>query len=271
MNPIRFGPTDQQLFGVHHPPTGDPLGSGVLLFNPLGQEAIRCHRLFRVLADQLARAGFDVMRFDYHGTGESAGDDADGDLEYWYRDSLLAHAELLQRSRCLRVSWLGLRLGASIAAVASAACDYPLQHLLLWDPILDGGAYLQQMKDAHINARREGFGARWARNQGLREMTHREAENEVLGFAIPTGLRTQIQQLSVPLVATADARLTSLLATTDYSETRALQESMQMKNKKVQLHRTDTSINWMSNEAMDSSIVPPASMKLVITLLTDNQ
>ena len=63
----------RQLAALYHPPTSADRGRAVLILNPLGQEAVRAHRLLRVLADRLARLGVHVLRFDFHGCGDSAG------------------------------------------------------------------------------------------------------------------------------------------------------------------------------------------------------
>src|ERR1051325_66360 len=69
---------EQPLFAWLHYPA-NPSGHGVVLCAPLGYEQVHAHRSFRVLADQLAAAGVTALRFDYHGTGDSAGRDEDPD------------------------------------------------------------------------------------------------------------------------------------------------------------------------------------------------
>ena len=44
----------RQLAALYHPPTSADRGRAVLILNPLGQEAVRAHRLLRVLADRWA-------------------------------------------------------------------------------------------------------------------------------------------------------------------------------------------------------------------------
>jgi len=143
MIPFNFGPDDRRLFAIHSPrPAAAAPKIGVVLCNAFGREAIRAHRLYRVLADRLSRGGCDVLRFDYFGTGDSAGDDLDADLEGWGTDLHAAHRELVKRAGVSKVVWLGMRIGASVAAAAARDEPAGLARLILWDPILDGRDYL---------------------------------------------------------------------------------------------------------------------------------
>src|SRR4029453_12981173 len=63
------------LFAWHHAPRPDVRrGAAVVLCSSLGGEHVRVYRVWRALAGRLAAIGFDVLRFDYEGTGETAGD-----------------------------------------------------------------------------------------------------------------------------------------------------------------------------------------------------
>jgi|GEM_PF-138540 hypothetical protein len=104
----------RRLAALYHPPSGADRGRGVLILNPLGQEAVRAHRLLRVLADRLARMGVHVLRFDFHGCGDSSGDDLDGEMKGWQLDALAAHQCLRQKAGTDAIGWLGIRLGFAV-------------------------------------------------------------------------------------------------------------------------------------------------------------
>jgi hypothetical protein len=71
--------------------------STVLFCRPLGHEC-RCTRwAMRRLADQLARTGVHVLRFDYFATGDSAGATGDDNVKRWH-DDIRAN-----ESACLRL------------------------------------------------------------------------------------------------------------------------------------------------------------------------
>jgi alpha/beta superfamily hydrolase len=123
MNPIFFGPSERQLYGVYHPPRGAPRDLGVLLCYPAPQEYMRTHWAMRRLATLLSQRGFHVLRFDYYATGDSAGESSEAALGTWSRDIGLAASELRDVAGVGTVSAVGLRLGATLAAQATAGAS----------------------------------------------------------------------------------------------------------------------------------------------------
>src|SRR5215207_7942519 len=83
---IVFGPTERPCVGWLHIPPADVRvrETGLVLCNPFGHEAICAYRSLRHFAHALAAQGIPSLRFDYDGTGNSAGSDRDpGRLNAW--------------------------------------------------------------------------------------------------------------------------------------------------------------------------------------------
>src|ERR1041385_3953899 len=134
MIPNFFGSSDNPLFGVYHPPRGArPRDTGVLLCYPAPQEYMRTHWAFRKLAWMLAKEGFHVFRFDYFGTGDSAGATEEGRIATWRDNVVTAARELRDLASVTKVAAVGFRLGATLAATAR---DLPLTDLVLWEPVV---------------------------------------------------------------------------------------------------------------------------------------
>jgi alpha/beta superfamily hydrolase len=146
MLPVLFGDPAAPLYGVYHGPEPTAATSrGVVLCQPAFHECTAAHRAVRGLAEQFARAGVHALRFDYRGTGDSAGDATECDMEGWTADIGTALDEL-QASRGLTdVGLVGLRLGASLAAGAAARRP-GLACLVLWEPIVEGRRYLEDLR-----------------------------------------------------------------------------------------------------------------------------
>jgi dienelactone hydrolase len=120
----------------------------VLICPPVGYEYVSSHRTLRTLAERLAARGFVALRFDYDGTGDSAGDHEDpGRLSAWL--ATVGHAtNLLRSTGVASVSAVGMRLGATLAATA-AAQGSAFDALVLWDPVWSGRTMLRQLKALH--------------------------------------------------------------------------------------------------------------------------
>jgi alpha-beta hydrolase superfamily lysophospholipase len=131
------------LFAFLHA-AGEAGRGGVVLCPPVGYEQVHAHRTLRRLADELARAGLSVLRFDYHATGDSAGADEDPDrVATWLANVRDALAWLRGRLRGAPVSLFGLRLGAALAL--RAACEDEVESLVLWAPAA-GRSFVREMK-----------------------------------------------------------------------------------------------------------------------------
>ncbi len=75
-HPISFLSDSKWLTGIIHKPTGavaECQGKGVLIVVGGPQTRVGSHRQFLLLARYLAGKGYHVMRFDYHGMGDSEG------------------------------------------------------------------------------------------------------------------------------------------------------------------------------------------------------
>ena len=142
----------QPLFAwLHHriEPTG--FDHGVIICPPVGYEQLHSHRSLRHLADRLAQDEVPVLRFDWHGTGDSAGVDEDsGRLAAWLANVRDAVQWMRQRLGCRQISVIGLRLGGSLAALAAA--DLEIDNLVLWAPVTKGRAYVREMKAISLTA-----------------------------------------------------------------------------------------------------------------------
>jgi pimeloyl-ACP methyl ester carboxylesterase len=121
----------------------------------MGAEAQQSHRLYRVLAEQLEQSGFTVLRFDYSGTGDSAGGPESTTISRWIEDIATAAAELARAAPGTRLVIVGLRIGATLAALATARSAVRARQLVLWDPVIDGLAHLRQLASSHRRLMRE--------------------------------------------------------------------------------------------------------------------
>ena len=143
MTPVVF----DGCFGWLHAPR-DGGDVAVVICTGLMQDALLSHCSLRLLADQLAEAGYWTLRFDYPGTGDSCGDaDMNGAGGHWtaWRRSVNAAADWLRATTgARRLVLLGLRLGGAFAALTAAERD-DVAGLVLLAPVMRGHSYRRQL------------------------------------------------------------------------------------------------------------------------------
>lgn len=141
--PIIFGDADRPIAGRIHESVGAVRGA-VVLCAPWGYEENCSYKTFRLLAQELAKAGFDTLRFDYECCGNSSGDyTLPEQLSRWTASCGKAIDYMSARTGTA-VGVVGLRLGASLATIASGA--HPLAATVLWDPVVSGKRYLRVLR-----------------------------------------------------------------------------------------------------------------------------
>lgn len=211
MNPFHFGAPEAPLFGMYTPPRASVARpAGVLLCAPIGLEYIRTHYALRLLALQLAEAGYHVLRFDYHGVGDSSGTIARGQFDVWVDDVILAARELAEISGSEALTVVGLRAGAALALEALVREPVHTPGLVLWDPVTDGSDYLATLEALHAQ-------------MAAQRSEPPAASEELLGTAFPDDLRTALRgfELEQRLDA-ADLRSAALVVSEDRPNFRSL-------------------------------------------------
>ncbi|WP_027506968.1 alpha/beta fold hydrolase [Rhodococcus sp. UNC23MFCrub1.1] len=143
--PTWFGSDGRRLFGVVHLPEGDHARAGIVLCPSMGKEHVDTYRGLKLLAQELAAAGFAVLRFDYLGVGDSGGDQNDAAAMDGWLASIGDAVSLVRSLGCTTVSAVGLRAGALLLDRAADAVG-PLHTVVLWDPVPRGRAYLREQQ-----------------------------------------------------------------------------------------------------------------------------
>jgi uncharacterized protein len=250
------------LGALHHPQRLRARTTAVLLCNPFGEESSRAHRTFRVLATQLERAGYMAMRFDYSGTGDSQGESADATIDAWLGDIGIAADHLRVASDAARVAIVGLRLGATLAALAAARGAVRPRHLVLWDPIVDGAAYLRELAAQHRAYMRDEMEALW------RDRLPTRADGtpvEALGAPVGDALAAQLGAIDLATTVPS-AEQTTLLTTRTTPEVARLRARLPTSARWLQL---DESPAWNSDAALNAMTVPIDIVRAIVARIEE--
>lgn len=265
MRVFHFGDSGRRLLGTLHAPARPrPRPAGVLLCNPFGEEASRTHRTYRVLATTIERAGYAAMRFDYSGTGDSSGEAEDATIEAWVADVATAAAELQSTSATRRVVAAGVRLGATLAALATVRTGVRLRHLILWDPVVDGRAYLAELAAKHrtyMRTESEGW-------QDSLQISDEGFPVEALGTPISPALTRQLASIDLSTEAVEADHVTVILTTpvTPQLERFIARLPPAPATKVVSVALGEA---WTSDAALNASIVPMEVIRTIVARLEE--
>jgi uncharacterized protein len=262
MNPFFFGSSSQPLFGAYHPPSdGRGKNRGVVICNPFGDEMIKSHRAIRQLAGELAGARLHTLRFDYFGTGDSSGDDEEGDVERWRNDVGQAADELKDTSGAAKVALTGLRFGATLAFLAGAG-RRDCYRVALWDPVVNGQAYLDELRAHHDAYLASEF---HASGPALEDAGF--GPDEIMGFPFDAALRERIATIDLTEEDPGRLREVRIVATTKAADYEQLRAALERRGVDVTLRHVPVGFNWNADEALNSSLVPTEAISAVVEAL----
>jgi pimeloyl-ACP methyl ester carboxylesterase len=136
--PITFQSEGNQLVGIHHQAEtidGAPAPTKIIILcHGFTGNKIENKRLFVEAARAFASEGYDALRFDFYGSGDSAGD---------FADTLISHniANLIDAMKWARekgyarIALLGISMGGASAILTLA--DHPADALITWSCVPD--------------------------------------------------------------------------------------------------------------------------------------
>ncbi len=218
-----------QVFTLYFPACGETRGALIYL-PPFTEEMNRCRALVNSQARGLAASGYAVLLLDYFGTGDSAGELKDATWDIWHADIDAATAWLEHRTGMPPILW-GCRLGALLAAEAASRSPGRFNHLLFWQPVIDGKLFLTQFLRLRVAALMD----KGLPPETTEQMRARFSAGEsvaVSGYELPAALAIAIDQ----------ARL-------------------------ADLNLGQARIDWLENIAEPGKPLPPGSQKAINALL----
>jgi pimeloyl-ACP methyl ester carboxylesterase len=212
---------------------------------------MRAHRAYRQLSLLLSRTGFAVFRFDYYGTGDSAGASHQIDLAQWSDDLANAIEELKDTAQLEQVSLVGLRLGASLALEISK-CRDDVHTVVLWDPIVDGAAYVRELL------------ARGPVGEGPPVEGVRGAK----GFPVPDIVRDAIARVDMRAAGELRARDIFLVVARQRADYAALHARLQNSGTPTTYACVAANDNWHESDDFGSVLLPQQIVRAIVDHLS---
>jgi len=203
----------------------------------------------RQLGHLLGDAGLHVLRFDYFGTGDSAGDLHEATPALWMANITSAVEELIDLSGASRISLVGVRLGATLAAAVACELRDTVDGLVMWDPIVSGSAYVT---DLRLNA-----GAPSTAPESLSDV-------EVDGFVLTDQWARDLAALDlIQLVPRLSARLLTVFSQEDALGT-TLEKALRPATPARQVVRIADVPAWVEHENTGAGAIPVQVLRRVV-------
>jgi uncharacterized protein len=256
MVPFYFGDKEKQLFGVYYPPKIQvPQETGILICPPIAQEYIRTHLAIRQLSHLLSGDGSHVLKFDYYAVGDSTGSSEEGSVEQWKNDVWTAYNELRDISGAKRISIIGLRLGAAIA-VEVLADGMSLKDIVLWDPVINGKHYLDELRQLQIVLN--------PNNKTIKK----NGNEEILGFPFSEKMVRSIENVDLLTKPIPNAANIHLAVSEDKSQFRQLHETIKAKGINGCFQIINEPANWDSIKDYDQELLANKTIHSINNILS---
>lgn len=263
MEPFYFRKSSKPLFGIYHSPQFGMIHNvGVVLCYPMGQEYIRSHRSLLQLAKLLSSAGFHVLRFDYYSCGDSDGDCNQGSIKQWVADISTAVDELNGGCDLERVCLVGLRLGAALAMIAGIKRG-DIDSIVLWDPVVDGTTYLEELTHLHDEWLQRSFAKPQLCPLG-------QKVREILGFPITDSMVEELVKMNLLTLEQKPANNIFIIESDKVTENKWLREHLKGINVEPSYEYVPTPKIWIKkNNGDNKGLVPTPTLKSVVTWISE--
>ncbi len=259
MEPLFFREEKDKLYGVFHRGITHDRNSGVIICNPFGYEYMRAHRTLHTLANKLANLGFDVLRFDFYGCGDSSGELYQTNINHWYDDINLAVETLRNSKKYENVILIGNRLGASLA-LKTCELRNDIQTLILWDPIIKGTDYLKELRNFHNEWMIQSFSFGNKKNND---------ENELLGYEINRTLLSDLKNLDLLEVNTFNFDKLLYLCTMSNEPYPEFHESLKNNIPDFTFEHLPGNYSWEKQKDDENNYIIPLELINLITNWTE--
>lgn len=229
----------------------------------MGHEYIRTHRAFQQLAVRLAKVGFHVLRFDYYGCGDSAGDSDEGDINQWMDDISTAIDEIKDSGGLAKVSLVGLRLGATLSALVGTQRSN-LESIVLWEPIVNGRGYIQELMVLHQD---------WLRHTlpKPKQVDKNKGNNgniEILGFPLTNIMRNGLEKINLLTIKQCPANHILIIEDDEKDDVIRLRDHL----KNIDVHLDYQYIPgpkvWIREGGMDGALVPSQLVQSIVSWIS---
>jgi pimeloyl-ACP methyl ester carboxylesterase len=262
MNPVYFGSSQEPLFGIYHTPQmrGPCRACCIVLCYPMAHEYVYVHRAFAQLATRLARTGFHVFRFDYYGFGDSSGDSEESDIDQWIENISTAIDEIKSICALAKVSLIGLRLGAT-ASVLAAAGRNDVESLVLWEPIINGSKYIEDLYALH---------SKWVHENlpSNRYLSLSDRNLEIIGIPFFERLRSGLEKIDLTKLQKHLAKNILIIENNKHINEEPFRAILKELGVNIQCQQMPAPDAWTAGAGMNTHYVPSHTLNFIVSWIS---
>ena len=185
----------ESVHAIMYTPPGKAIGS-MLFCNPLFEERKSAARTLTETAESLCASGFNILRFDYRGCGDSHGDFSRYSVHDWTSDISAAKDFLEESAPGLPTGLLGLRFGAAIA-FRTCSEDNSYSFVAGWEPVTDGRSYILHEMRKKLMKEMLTFGKKRKTREDLEQRLENGESIDLDGYELAPGLYKEITAMNI--------------------------------------------------------------------------
>lgn len=260
----------RRIFTLYFPAAsaGD---SSVLLIPPFADEMNKSRRMYSELARKLSSENYNVLMFDFYGTGDSDGLLEEASWQHWLDDikSCLSH---LHDKVSGGVSLVAMRTGALLAAEYLNSSEAEINKLLLWQPVIDGKVFFNQFMRLRLASSMMSGDKDKETSKDLKAILDAGESLEIAGYMITPSLANSLEAASLKnMDAKSDINIAWFDVVADEQKeaplmNRKLVELWQQAGMKVEHNKVVGMAFWSSTEIVEI----PTLLDHSIQFLTSN-
>ena len=245
----------RRIFTLYFPAAsaGD---SSVLLIPPFADEMNKSRRMYSELARKLSSENYNVLMFDFYGTGDSDGLLEEASWQHWLDDikSCLSH---LHDKVSGGVSLVAMRTGALLAAEYLNSSEAEINKLLLWQPVIDGKVFFNQFMRLRLASSMMSGDKDKETSKDLKAMLDAGEPLEIAGYMITPSLANSLEAASLKnMDAKSDIDIAWFDVVADEQKeaplmNRKLVEQWQQAGMKVEHNKVAGMAFWSSTEIVE--------------------
>jgi len=183
-----------RLFSLYFSPVSSLKGS-ILFIPPFMEEMNRSRDLVVAQARKFVSIGYCCLILDLYGTGDSEGDLDNADWSIWQKN-ILAAADWLEQQNRTDITLWGLRLGCLLAADIAGQDQKRFNHLIMWQPIINGKQYLTQTLRLRM-AYLMGHDRPPEKTEDMRKTLQAGEIVEIAGYSLPGPLAVEMDEKKI--------------------------------------------------------------------------